>query len=570
MKSMLKPNRTLVLVNALALLLAVNPAAASAQQTVKRCVDIKLYDKSYALLIGVSDYRYWPKLSEPTRDIQEVRKVLEEKHGFETQTLINPSRLEMSDGLRKFVSLRGSAEESRLLVYYAGSSYVSPGSGETFLAPRDALQPSTSAAGDAAASSMISLSFIEGLLQQIQSKHVMFVFDSAIGREGVITRGTKDYSVDLMATAPAREFLFSAGQHEVVSDKSGFSEALVEGLNGAGDLNKDGLITGYELADFVRQKVVTHTQGMQYPAWGKFGRQLENSGTYVFSLLPPGGAEPNAQNNLRGTRIVGEPETSAPAPGPDAGTYYALLISVKDYQDPGIPKLTYPISDAERLEKVLVENYTFDKKNVTHLINPSRKEITDALDDLQQKLKATDNVLIFFAGHGYWDTNMKQGYWWSSKADSVRRSEWLSNGDIRDYLRGLQAKHVLLISDACFSGAIFVTRDPSAANSPVSEVELYKLYSRRAITSGAMEQVPDKSVFVDYLIKRLGENQDKYLRAQKLFVSIQEPVTNNSQSKQVPQYGALHMAGDEGGDFIFVRRPKSISLSNSGSLVPSH
>jgi hypothetical protein len=83
---------------------------------------------------------------------------------------------------------------------------------------------------------------------------------------------------------------------------------------------------------------------------------------------------------------------------------------------------------------------------------------------------------------------------------------------------------------------------------------LYKLPSRKAITSGALSAVPDKSVFMEYLLKRLEQNQNPLLSAEELFSSFRMAVINNSIKGQVPQYGDIINAGDEGGDFIFLKR----------------
>jgi hypothetical protein len=61
-------------------------------------------------------------------------------------------------------------------------------------------------------------------------------------------------------------------------------------------------------------------------------------------------------------------------------------------------------------------------------------------------------------------------------------------------------------------------------------------------------------VFVEFLVKRLRDNRDPYLDSQKLFTSLREAVINNSPTSQTPLYGAISEAGDEGGDFVFVRR----------------
>ena len=84
--------------------------------------------------------------------------------------------------------------------------------------------------------------------------------------------------------------------------------------------------------------------------------------------------------------------------------------------------------------------------------------------------------------------------------------------------------------------------------------KIYEMPSRKALTSGALLTVPDKSVFVEYLVKRLKNNQEKYLYSEKLYVNMKDAVINNSPTNQTPQFGVIGSAGDEGGDFVFVRR----------------
>lgn len=72
------------------------------------------------------------------------------------------------------------------------------------------------------------------------------------------------------------------------------------------------------------------------------------------------------------------------------------------------------------------------------------------------------------------------------------------------------------------------------------------------MTSGTLKEVPDQSVFLQFLIKRLEENDQKYISSEELFSSMRTAVLNNSSN--VPQYGEIKDSGDEGGDFIFIRR----------------
>ena len=231
--------------------------------------------------------------------------------------------------------------------------------------------------------------------------------------------------------------------------------------------------------------------------------------------------------------------------------YFALLIGVNDYSDNNILDLDNPIKDAESLKQVLISKYTFENDNVILLNNPSRAELMLTLDDLGRKLTQNDNLLIFFAGHGYWDEKGKVGYWLPSDANSDNTVNWFRNSTLRDFIGSIQTRHTMLIADACFSGAIFKTR-AAFTDAPKSIHRLYELPSRKAMTSGILQEVPDESVFLKFLIKRLDENEEKYLPSEAFFSSFKTAVMNNSSN--VPQFGIIQNVGDEGGDFIFIKK----------------
>ena len=72
------------------------------------------------------------------------------------------------------------------------------------------------------------------------------------------------------------------------------------------------------------------------------------------------------------------------------------------------------------------------------------------------------------------------------------------------------------------------------------------------MTSGALQKVPDESVFLKYLKKKLQENDKKYTSSEEFFASFKIAVMNNTST--TPRYGEIQNAGDEGGDFIFIKR----------------
>ncbi len=233
------------------------------------------------------------------------------------------------------------------------------------------------------------------------------------------------------------------------------------------------------------------------------------------------------------------------------GKYYALVIGVNEYQDDDITDLDNPIEDAENLYRILLSKYTFNKENIIFLKNPVRSEMIIALDKLSNQLTENDNLLIFYAGHGFWDEKGNVGYWMPADADKTNTSNWFRNSTLRDFIGSIQSRHTLVIADACFSGAIFKTRS-AFAEAPKGIQKLNEIPSRKAMTSGILQEVPDKSIFLQYLLKRLEENQEKYLPSEILFSSFKTAVMNNSPN--VPQYGIIQNVGDEGGDFIFITR----------------
>lgn len=262
----------------------------------------------------------------------------------------------------------------------------------------------------------------------------------------------------------------------------------------------------------------------------------------------------SCRSNLQDIVITSSDKSSVPQTQllKSKGKYFALVIGVSDYGNYRL-NLIRPVLDAQKLADVITGLYNFDKENISLLLNPTRQQILSELFSLRKKITAIDNLLIFYAGHGMYDEEAGQGYWWPRDADSDNPANWLSNSDLRDQIRGIKTAHTLLIADACFSGGIFRTRGQSTIESASLDIiSLYKLPSRRAITSGTMTTVPDQSVFFDLLIKALKINTNMYLTSQSLFDSFRTNVINNT--LQVPQDGIISETGDEGGDFIFIKR----------------
>ena len=236
------------------------------------------------------------------------------------------------------------------------------------------------------------------------------------------------------------------------------------------------------------------------------------------------------------------------------GKYHALIIGVSDYKDESIVDLNgEPTKDADALSQLLISKYHFNRENVTVLKNPTENQIIKEFYNLRKKVGKNDNLVIFYAGHGNYDESSEKGYWMPSDAEMEFEGNVILNTSIVSYIKSINSKHTLLIADACFSGSILSTnRSYSKASDAVKTK--YSLPSRRAITSGTLTTVPNKSVFMKYLLKRLRENTKPYLSAGQLFNMIEDPVINNTSGDNKPQYAPISRTGDEGGDFIFIKK----------------
>ena len=114
---------------------------------------------------------------------------------------------------------------------------------------------------------------------------------------------------------------------------------------------------------------------------------------------------------------------------------------------------------------------------------------------------------------------------------------------------------MMVVADSCFSGEL--TRGIKIDyGSPNWIQKLVKKKARIALTSGGLEPVSDSgggshSVFAKVFISLLEENTG-VLNTQKLFSELRPRVMKNT--RQTPEHGTIHLAGDDGGDFLFVRQ----------------
>jgi hypothetical protein len=82
-----------------------------------------------------------------------------------------------------------------------------------------------------------------------------------------------------MLQNPARHFLTSGTEDQLVPDDSVFRRRFVEGIRGAADSNDDQIVTGSELGLFIQSTVSSYSEGTQTPVFGKL---KQDSGEILF------------------------------------------------------------------------------------------------------------------------------------------------------------------------------------------------------------------------------------------------------------------------------------------------
>ena len=248
---------------------------------------------------------------------------------------------------------------------------------------------------------------------------------------------------------------------------------------------------------------------------------------------------------------------------PYAGGFYrALLIGNNVYRDRSghWPSLTTAVADARALSQVLQRDYGFS--DVELLENATRRDILLALDRLSDRALPDDNILVYYAGHGFIDEDDQRGYWVPVDAQGTDQTTFLRNSTIRDELNLIasRARHTLLISDSCFSGSLLRPGSRGISASVDSEQYFRKVSARKSVqimAAGGLEYVDDDyrdsghSPFSYFLLNELKHNDQPLITLSELSNNVTRAVANNVE--QVPASGVLHGAGDELGEFIFIK-----------------
>ena len=236
---------------------------------------------------------------------------------------------------------------------------------------------------------------------------------------------------------------------------------------------------------------------------------------------------------------------------------YVLLFATDEYDNWN--DLVNPIDDARSLVKILSEKYGFETELVE---NPNTDDVFNKLRDYaERKFKPQDQLMVFFAGHGYFDDAFGEGFVVAknSMQNDKAKTSYISHSRLRQIINNIPSEHVLLTMDVCFGGTfdpmIAANRNIESGETDINEFLVRKLgqKTRKYLTSGGKTYVSDgipgkHSPFTLKLLQAFSEGggSDRILTLTEIKSYIEK-------LKPEPRLGSF---GDDktDSDFVFVSK----------------
>ena len=234
----------------------------------------------WAVVVGIGDYRAdnIPDLRYAGADAQSVYDFLKSPAaGFATDHIVflkdaNATGQAIREAL--FVFLQKASYNDLVFIYFAGHGAPDPTRPDNlYLLPYDADVKSLAATG------FPMWDVKTALRRQIKAERVIVVADACH------SGGTKDGESNPINGSfgdlftPSRRVILTAADDNELSYEDAkwggghgvFTYNFIEGLKGAADANKNGIVTFQEAADYVATKVKVDTNGRQNPQRGGLG-----------------------------------------------------------------------------------------------------------------------------------------------------------------------------------------------------------------------------------------------------------------------------------------------------------
>jgi tetratricopeptide (TPR) repeat protein len=221
--------------------------------------------------------------------------------------------------------------------------------------------------------------------------------------------------------------------------------------------------------------------------------------------------------------------------------------------------LDNPIRDGQAIGQKLNDNYLFE---VEYLYNPTRAEIMEKLREYRyMNFNPQDQLLIFVAGHGKFDTLDNEGYIVPSdgRGDDDANTTSIPFTEFKMRVNNIPCHHILVMLDVCHGGTIdpFVKKRGETTLAQREEIaKLLEKKTRKYITSVgkgyASDGLPGQhSPFALDILTALDSKggEDGILSIWELISFLKNTKTPDIEER--PCYGVFDPEGKEG-DFFLV------------------
>ncbi len=229
-------------------------------------------------------------------------------------------------------------------------------------------------------------------------------------------------------------------------------------------LQKETVSLSYEVKTSEKKPVTLHVFVNQIPIYGTKGKEIHKTQDKITLDLTPGVNKIRAfVSTQKGIQSKSAFITyNKPLLNNIKSDLYVLSIGVSDYERDEID-LQYASKDASDINTLLSNSQQYNKV-YTKIINDKNatvKSITAAKHFLMQS-KASDTVVVFFAGHGFLDSSQNY-YFGTTDIDPYKPEEkGLNYAQITDLLDGIPSRKKLLMLDTCHSGEVVEMADNSS------------------------------------------------------------------------------------------------------------
>jgi uncharacterized caspase-like protein len=257
------------------------------------------------------------------------------------------------------------------------------------------------------------------------------------------------------------------------------------------------------------------------------------------------------------------------------GTYRSLIIGIDQYAKAEVwRRLGAARKDAETLHELLKSQYGFADATLLVDEDATYGAVSEALEDLVERSKEGDLVFVYFAGHGSYlgrnEGRIRGGCWILHDSRTSREGscrDALGAKVVISYLEAVKAKHVLLATDACFSGT-FAMRG-GTHSSPSGDFRSHYLNrlrrgSKKVLTSGDPDrEVQDHdssghSPFARGVLTALRETATGYVSAGDLLRAVEE--TYKPLSKDYSPLLESLPQSPSSGEFVFMKNELQAAL----------